>query len=312
MTHDREEIAKRIEQLEKKYSVMGQDILCYLDGLLQSKPLSYWDYIQLETLLSLQKPRTDLPDELIFISYHQICELMFQLILDECKALCDHADADLPVWQKHLSRMIRYWRHLVSSFDIMTEGMDKEQFIQFRMALLPSSGFQSAQYREIEIYSTALHRLVHSDRREQFPQQNSLGDLYQHLYWKSSNIQLKTGKKTLTLLEFERKYDAKLFGLAQAVEHKNIYAKYLALPDSLRHHEALIKLLRTYDQTVNLFWPMAHMGAANRFLQKDPEDLIATGGTNWQEYLPPKHQKILFFPEVWGEGEQTKWGTTPA
>jgi tryptophan 2,3-dioxygenase len=45
-----------------------------------------------------------------------------------------------------------------------------------------------------------------------------------------------------------------------------------------------------------------------RYLQKDPEDIAATGGTNWQKYLPPRFQKRIFYPELWSEEEQTNWG----
>ena len=67
---------------------MGQDLSSYLDGLLQSDYLTYWDYIHLDTLLSLQTPKTAFPDEKIFILYHQITELYFRLILNEIEQIC--------------------------------------------------------------------------------------------------------------------------------------------------------------------------------------------------------------------------------
>jgi tryptophan 2,3-dioxygenase len=51
------------------------------------------------------------------------------------------------------------------------------------------------------------------------------------------------------------------------------------------------------------------MRSAGHYLQKDPEDIKATGGTNWQKYLPPRFQKIIFFPELWNEEEVTQWGS---
>ena len=76
-------IADKIKQLEDKYAQMGQDLNSYLEGLLLSNYLTYWDYTQVETLLTLQNPRTDYPDEMIFIMYHQITELYFKLALHE-------------------------------------------------------------------------------------------------------------------------------------------------------------------------------------------------------------------------------------
>ena len=55
-----------LQKLQRKYDVMGQDLTSYLDGLLHSDYLAYWDYIHLDTLLSLQNPKTHFPDEKIF------------------------------------------------------------------------------------------------------------------------------------------------------------------------------------------------------------------------------------------------------
>jgi tryptophan 2,3-dioxygenase len=80
---------QRLHHLEEKYAAMGQDIGSYLDGLLYADYLTYWDYIHLDTLLSLQNPRTPIPDERIFVLYHQITELYFRLMLDAIEQLAD-------------------------------------------------------------------------------------------------------------------------------------------------------------------------------------------------------------------------------
>ena len=80
-------LIKKINQLSEKYSSTGQDIYSFLDGLLYSDYMGYWDYISLDTLLSLQKPKTDFPDEKIFIIYHQITELYFNLSLSELEQI---------------------------------------------------------------------------------------------------------------------------------------------------------------------------------------------------------------------------------
>ena len=69
------ELHDRLELLNAKYQAIGQDLISYLDGLLYADVTTYWDYIELDTLLSLQKPKTKFPDELVFIVYHQITEL---------------------------------------------------------------------------------------------------------------------------------------------------------------------------------------------------------------------------------------------
>ena len=74
------ELQERLELLNAKYQAIGQDLISYLDGLLYSDVTTYWDYIQVDTLLSLQKPKTKIQDEVIFIVYHQITELYFIVI----------------------------------------------------------------------------------------------------------------------------------------------------------------------------------------------------------------------------------------
>ena len=64
-----EDILKKLEALSNKYAAMGQDLSAYLDGLLYADYLTYWDYINLDTLLSLQHPITPFPDESISVSY---------------------------------------------------------------------------------------------------------------------------------------------------------------------------------------------------------------------------------------------------
>jgi tryptophan 2,3-dioxygenase len=159
-------LAEQLKKLQAKYDVMGQDLSSYLDGLLYSDYLTYWDYIHLDTLLSLQTPKTSLPDEKIFITYHQITELYFNLILWEIDQIAHHESITEVFFVERLKRINRYFEQLRDSFSIMVDGMDKEQFLKFRMSLLPASGFQSAQYRQIEISCTDMINLVNSSERE--------------------------------------------------------------------------------------------------------------------------------------------------
>src|SRR6187455_1741130 len=156
----------QLKKLQNKYDVMGQDLSSYLDGLLYSDYLTYWDYIHLDTLLSLQNPKTSFPDEKVFILYHQITELYFKLVLLEIEQISTRQHIDENFFIQRLDRIIRYFKNLENSFEIMVDGMEKDQFLKFRMALLPASGFQSAQYRFIEIGSTDLINLVTAGERE--------------------------------------------------------------------------------------------------------------------------------------------------
>src|SRR5687768_18588916 len=200
-------LIEQLKKLQAKYNVMGQDLSSYLDGLLYSDYLTYWDYIHLDTLLSLQSPETSFPDEKVFILYHQITELYFRMIMLELEQISTRPNIDATFFIERVNRIIRYFQNLVNSFEIMVIGMEKEQFLKFRMALLPASGFQSAQYRLIEIASTDMINLVASNEREALKDADMTAKI-DKLYWKNGATDLATGKKTLTLLQFEQRYMA--------------------------------------------------------------------------------------------------------
>ena len=68
--------------------------------------------------------------------------------------------------------------------------------------------------------------------------------------------------------------------------------------------------LKAIDTIININWPLSHYKAAVKHLQNDPDTIKATGGTNWQQYLPPRFQRIMFFPELWNPEELEQWGKT--
>lgn len=305
LTH---EILERLEQLEDKYSVMGQDILSYLDGLLYADYLTYWDYIHLDTLLSLQTPETPFPDEQIFILYHQITELYFKLSLLAIEQLINTEEPGIDFFKRQVTRVNRYFDSLVSSFDIMVEGMDRDEFLKFRMSLLPASGFQSAQYRKIELMSTDMYRLVHGNKREEVNPDSPVEELYRRLYWKSGATELATGKKTLTLKQFEQKYAEEFQDMGREMRYRNLWQAYLRLPEADQQDEELKQLMRHYDFNIGVRWPLSHLRSAVRYLDAKPQVIEATGGTNWQNYLPPRKQRIIFFPDLWTDEELDNWG----
>ncbi len=317
------EIIERVNKLEEKYSTMGQSLEGYLDGLLLSNYLTYWDYIQLDTLLTLQNPKTDFPDEEIFIMYHQITELYFKLSLHEMNQIGNNGkiigdngqdkgwkealDADF--FTTRVNRINRYFESLTKSFEIMVDGMEKEQFLRYRMALLPASGFQSAQYRKIEICATDFFNLVDKDVRPTIDAITTpIEEMFQNIYWNKGATELATGKKTLTLMQFEKKYSKEFINLANEFKTKNIWAKYKSLSKADQENPKLINALKEFDVNVNVNWPLMHYKSAVRYLQQNTEDIAATGGTNWQKYLPPRFQKRIFYPELWSQEEHDDWG----
>lgn len=316
-----DEIKGKVKKLEEKYAVSGQDLGSYLDGLLYTNPLHYWDYICIDTLLSLQHPKTDFPDENIFIIYHQITELYFKLVLNEIEQIAHNGKnlskegqdlgwnnrLELDFFIARVKRINNYFEALIKSFGIMVDGMEKEQFLKFRMSLLPASGFQSAQYRMIEICTTDINNLTQKDIRESL-KGKSISEQVQHFYWMEGSKEFETGKKTQMLENFEKKYTQQFIQTAEEYKAKNVLAKYQSLTAKEQQNEVLITELRQLDLNVNVNWPLVHYKSAVRYLSQDKNNVRATGGTNWQKYLPPRFQKRIFFPVLWSEEEQENWG----
>ncbi len=304
-----ESVVALINQLKEKYEVNSQDFKAYLEGLVYQEYTSYWDYIMVDTLLSLQKPKTNIPDEEIFIMYHQITELYFKLSLHEYKQLAERKNSlDAKFFAQRLKRINAYFTNLTHSFDIMVEGMEKEQFLKFRMSLLPASGFQSAQYRMIEICSAEFIRLVDKDHRSNFDASSDIAQMFEFIYWKHGATEVGTGKKTLTLTQFENKYAEDLIRLANASKGSNLSALYNSLSKEDQADPELLAQMRKLDQNVNVNWPLVHYKSAVKYLQKPNADVAATGGTNWQKYLPPRFQVRVFFPQLWSDAEIAEWG----
>lgn len=301
-------LLEQLKKLQAKYDFMGQDLASYLDGLLYSDYLTYWDYIHLETLLSLQNPKTSFPDEKVFIIYHQITELYFKLVLLEIEQIATRQNIDENFFVERLDRIVRYFKNLENSFDIMVKGLDRDQFQKFRMALLPASGFQSAQYRFIEIGSTDMINLVAMDERNAL-RNADIKEMVEKLYWKRGATDLGTGSKTLTLQQFESHYMKSFYEAGLKYKDNNLRQIFQRNFADSPSRDSIVSRLKEYDLSVNIFWPLAHMKSAGVYLKKDPEVLKATGGTNWQKYLPPKFQKRMFFPELWTPQEIEEWGS---
>lgn len=274
-------------------------------------PVNYWDYIQLDVLLNLQKPKTNFSDEKIFIGYHQVTELVLMLALHELAQLTD-SKAGIPspaIFIEKLGRLHRYVELCAKSFDVMMLGMDPQQYNTFRHALAPASGFQSFQFRKMEFLATDLHNLVRKEARDAFASEENVAKLIPELYWRAAGLDRKTGERTLTLRQFETQYGTDFHELAQQYKSCNIWQQYLKLKsagiseaDEFRLREAL----RKFDWLFNQEWPLVHYNAASRYL--DATDAEGTGGSKWKEYLHPRFQKRLFYPSLWSEAEIANWG----
>jgi tryptophan 2,3-dioxygenase len=302
---EREDLLKA---LEAKYAAQGQNMNTYLKGLLFAKPINYWDYVEVDTLLSLQKPRTDYADEEIFIVYHQITELVLKLILHELKQTAALSLPAPDVLEDKLGRIIRYTGLLINSFSIMQTGMSYDDYNEFRNTLAPASGFQSAQFRFIEFYCTRVPNLINQKGKERLPASPGLEDYFEQLYWKDAGYNRQTGEKSLTLLQFEEKYQADFMQLARALEGNTLEDQVERLQAAGMMTESLLQKLKELDKMYNIEWPKVHLNTAKHYLDSKGENKAATGGSEWKKYLHPMYQQRKFFPSIWSVEELAMWG----
>lgn len=302
-----EEIIKAINE---KYQNLGENPDTYLKGLLQAKPINYWDYIEVDTLLSLQKPRTDFKDEEIFIIYHQITELTLKLMVHELEQIIEKQDITEEFISTKIHRLNRYTSMLITSFSVMSEGMDYDDYNTFRSTLTPASGFQSAQFRLIELYCTRVENLINEKGIERLAdvKNPTIEDYFEHIYWKDAGHNRSKEVKTLTLRQFEEKYLDKFIKLAKELEGNTVEDKLIKLNASSPISEEFSKLLRKFDTLYNVTFPLVHLNTAKHYLDSKGENKAATGGSEWQKYLHPKFQQRKFFPTLWTEDEKEHWG----
>jgi len=300
--------AELIEKLEDKFQHIKQKTATHLEGLLWAKPITYWDYVQTDALLSLQTQRTTLPDEMVFIMYHQVNELLFKMILWEIDQLCHEVQPTTSFFTEKLMRVSRYFDMLTTSFDIMKEGMEVEQYMKFRNTLTPASGFQSAQYRKIEFASTELINLIDHRFRATIDRNTPFEHAFDHLYWQAAGKDYKTGEKSFLIEEFERKYKKDFVTFMEEYNTINIWRKFKQLPIEDQNAPELITAMRHYDYTVNITWVMGHYFAAKKYIESGQGNGEATGGSDWKKYMLPKYQKRIFFPDLWSSNELENWG----
>ena len=304
---DRSEI---VEALGQKYAEIDQDVDTHLRGLLHSRPITYWDYIHTDALLNLQIQRTTLPDEMVFILYHQVNELIFKMILWEIEQVAFNPKLTAGFFSERLDRISRYFDMLSSSFDVMGDGMEVEQYMKFRDTLTPASGFQSAQYRLIEFGSTELINLIDIRYRDSIDRNTPFAHAFDHLYWQAAGKDPHTGKKSTLIRLFEERYMDDFITFMKTYNRRNLWSMYKSLPEADREDPDLIRAMRHYDHTVNVKWVMAHYHAAEKYLESGPEVAKATGGSPWKKYMHPKYQKRIFFPDLWSEADMENWGIT--
>lgn len=247
----------------------------------QGGRLTYGAYLRLPDLLDQQVPESSPPahDELLFITIHQVYELWFKLLLAELTDARDRmlaGESYLP--RVRLERCLVVERVLVNQVDVI-DTMTPQDFLAFRNKLAPASGFQSAQFREIEFLSGAkdpgyLRRfkgLADDDR---------------------ARLQARLDEPSL--------WDGFLAALAKAgfdvSTDESRFAAYVRIASDRERYGALWDLaeaLVAHDQAFSL-WRARHVLMAERQIGTKP----GTGGSAGGAYLRSRIE-MRFYPELW-------------
>jgi len=250
--------------------------------------LTYGSYLQVDELLALQHPQSDPPhhDELLFIIIHQVYELWFRQMLHEIEAAMRNlAHDELLHVQKNFRRIHAIQRLLEQQVDVL-ETMTPQEFNAFRSGLDPASGFQSAQFREIEFVcgaqKTGYLSFLEPTSAERLRLERRLAE--PSLYDGLKALLQRRGYATATPYELIATYKT----IYEDAEHR--YDLYLLLEDFIEFDERF------------LLWRGRHVRMVERMIGMKP----GTGGSLGVNYLEKTLAK-KFFPELWAV--RTELGT---
>ena len=252
----------------------------------------YWSYHNLEALLSCKNPLTASKDEDLFIAVHQICELAFnQMITDMervLEALAEALKDDANLVIGDTSEACYFFKRILRLYEVVVITMPilgtMRAFAEFRTSIGPTSGFQSFQFRHLEIMSGV------------------------RKYWEGGTNDAD-GKPHIAETEFERRYGADIASWFERYRDRSLAHYYDTLVKRATgnsteervanllnhpHASAILKCMLAYDELQTHFH-QAHLGLAVQQLKIVGVD-VGTGGTSFRDYLAKynKEQAPLF------------------
>ena len=253
--------------------------------------MSYGDYLALDQILEAQHPRSDDPNELLFIIQHQTSELWIKLMLHELEQAVGFVRGDqLPPAFKCLARVSRIFEQLVQSWSVLAT-LTPSEYGRIRPYLGHSSGFQSWQYRLVEFYlgnkSPVLigphaHR---PDLIEILERTLAAPSLYDEA------IRLLTRRgfaidSSVLDRDFTQPY----------VAHPSVEEAWLSIYRNSSEHFELYELSEELVDLEDTFlqWRFRHLVTVSRIIGAKP----GTGGTEGVPYLRRVLETRLF-PELW-------------
>ena len=253
---------KRLDHDGTPYRLGGMG---YQDA--SGRRLSYGSYLHIPELLDLQGGLTAAHDELLFIVVHQVYELWFKVLIHELEAVRSAIEADDLRGARHFLARVKVIEALLVEQVGVLETMAPQDFLTFRSELAPASGFQSAQFREVEFLSGLkdagyIKALDDADAR--------------------ARLQQRLAEPSL-LDVFTRLLDRRGVTVSDLYRHSDDHADLLELAEALLDHDEGFRL-----------WRLRHVEMVERQIGDKP----GTGGSTGVRYLQSTLGK-RFFPQLW-------------
>ena len=252
--------------------------------------VTYESYLKVDELLSLQHPRSDGPehDEMLFIIIHQVYELWFKELLHELDHVMRLLREDEPHRAQHtLKRILTILKVMVAQLDIL-ETMTPLEFLSFRTRLEAASGFQSAQFRQIEFVLGAKGEAVLGRFPEGGPSRAALEKRYgEPTVWDAFLYYLSSEGYPVPASHLARVVSAPI---EPAPEIQQILLDvYRRDTKSAEICERLVDLDEGFAE-----WRYRHVRMVERTIGTKP----GTGGSRGAEYLRSTIGRNLF-PDLW-------------
>ena len=256
-----------------------------------SKSMSYGDYLQLDAILTAQKPLSPAHDEMLFIVQHQTSELWMKLMLHELRAAIGHiAQDELQMAFKMLARVSKIMEQLVHAWDVLAT-MTPPEYSAMRPYLGQSSGFQSYQYRCIEFSMGNKNRAMlkpHEHRADLLAQVQAAYEA-PSLYDEALRLMARRGlpvPASHTERDWTQPY----------VENDAVEQAWLTVYRNPDKHWDLYQLGEELTDLEDAFrlWRFRHVTTVERVIGFKR----GTGGTGGVSYLR-KMLDVVLFPEIW-------------
>lgn len=312
-----EKLELALSLLKERY---GDRFLDYMEGTALRRDLNYDDYLKIDTLLSIQKPITDYHDEMTFLVYHQQTELWFRLIIHEGERAIQalrNTPSDIITATDAVERINNYFSILIKSFNVLIECFSNQEFLIFRKALGSASGFQSTQFRIIEILAGLQRKVSSCETSNCHPEDNNqILQKQEKFYWEQLIPEQQQRSGTIPSLFKSKNSSMEYFNfIYDKVKHSSLRSMFITIVSqrlsSSKDAVEMFQKLFLEDQEKDLIelaeqllkmdasitdWKRMHLKVSAKNLAQVS---YGTAGSDWMEYLNKSITEQRYFPELY-------------